>query len=426
MSKMSTIDSIKFYLLISITYPLSHLPLAYLHRLAQILARIIYFFPLKEKKRVLTNLSIAHKLKLKPKEKNKIALKSFQNLFITLLEYFYLRKNPRQVDAMIKCENYDVIENLLKNKQAFLLLSAHQANWELPFLFFSKRFKMKAVGRPIKNKVLYRWILSIRQMFGGTIIPPQNAIKQGIQTLKEGSVFGMVMDQAYPESSYHYPLLGTRAWSTLAPALIAHKAKAPIVVISLKRVKHHCVMSLSQAIWPKEGKLKEQAPRLMDCVYAFLEKSIAQNPGDWLWIHNRWKQVGINAIARKWRHDFILLIFPKNPIIFQKLVSSLPTLRSLYPRSFFTLMIPSCFSEHGIPLEAHKIYYQKAKDLILDDIPYQMLLNFSEENKIENHYSKQGVLEILSLDTIKKIAKKKTSKHLSLPIGELYKIAFLR
>ncbi len=65
---------------------------------------------------------------------------------------------------------------------------------------------------------------------------PKNAIRLGLKALKEGKFLGIVGDQAYPDSSYHFPLFGTRAWTATTPALLAYKSNSPLVVGTTLRV----------------------------------------------------------------------------------------------------------------------------------------------------------------------------------------------
>ena len=69
----------------------------------------------------------------------------------------------------------------------------------------------------LKNTSLYEWVVSIREKYGGTIIPPRQAIKGGLRALKQGKFLGIVGDQGMPESPYAFDFFGRRAWTTPCP-----------------------------------------------------------------------------------------------------------------------------------------------------------------------------------------------------------------
>ena len=55
-----------------------------------------------------------------------------------------------------------------------------------------------AIGRPVKNHFLYNWVVSMREKYGGKIIAPNQAIKEGLRGLKKGAFLGIVGDQGCP------------------------------------------------------------------------------------------------------------------------------------------------------------------------------------------------------------------------------------
>ena len=121
-----------------------------------------------------------------------------------------------------------------------------------------------AIGRPIKNRYLYGWVQKMRQKFGGIIITPKNALKEGIKALQQGKFLGIVGDQGMPESSFSSSFLGRKAWTSTAPALLAYKSGCPLIVATTVRQNGHYTISYSDPIFPnKEHGAKEEVPRLM-------------------------------------------------------------------------------------------------------------------------------------------------------------------
>jgi len=157
------------YLLIRIiTLPFAFLPFKVIHFIGRGVGLVAYYTMTKYRKRALSNLSLANIPHIK-----KTAIASFQNLAITTLEYakFARLKNTEKI---LSCENPTVAKKMIDQNQGIIFFCGHQANWELLFLEGTRRMPGVAIGRPIKNKRLYRWIVTMREKFGGTIIPPQN------------------------------------------------------------------------------------------------------------------------------------------------------------------------------------------------------------------------------------------------------------
>ena len=180
-----TRNELAYYLIRIVTFPLMYLSFKFIHKVGRFLGYISYFILREYRKRTLSNLALANDLKLSNKEIKKIAIQSFQNLAITVLEYPKLH-SKKDLTKIIKCENPDVADKLYSEKKGIIFFCAHQSNWEVLFLDGTSRMQGIAIGRPIKNKKLYKWIINIREKMGGKIITPKNALKEGLRNVKKG------------------------------------------------------------------------------------------------------------------------------------------------------------------------------------------------------------------------------------------------
>ena len=364
------------------------LPYSAVHALGRVAGSLLYYFHTPFRKKALSNLAVAYERTLSEEERKKIAKRTFRNLVITCLEFF--RLDIKHLDDLIIHSNAQTVRDFYKKKQSMVFFSGHQANWEVPFLAVTHTCGPGiAIGRPIKNKRLYNWVLSIREMCGGKIVMPRNALKEGLKALKRGEFIGIVGDQAFPESDYSYPFFGTRAWTTTAPALLAYKTNSPLFVALTKRQKGKYIVHLCDPIWPnKEVPSKEEVPRMMDEVLHCFEQSIREQPDQWMWIHDRWKQQGVDHVKRKYRYGFICIILPKD--FDHKL---LQLLRRIYPRSFLTI-----YSPEPVELEEAKVIpYQSSEELFVRDWKQKLILDFVNLPKLRHHYKRLGAVNAISL-----------------------------
>ncbi|MCB1180395.1 MAG: hypothetical protein KDK55_00030 [Chlamydiia bacterium] len=376
-------------------FPLSLLPYWAIHLLGKEIGRLAYYVHRPFRKKAMTNLSIAKTLYLSEKQKKKVTKESFQTLAITCLEFFRLKRSQNKMDRLVQwgTPRHEVLD-LVEKGQGVVFINGHQANWEVAFSLMTQRYPGTAIGKPIKNKWLYRWILSIREMHKGKIVAPKQALTKGYEVLKRGEFFGIVSDQALPESPYCYPLFGTRAWTTTAPALLAYRTGSPLVTVMTRRVGSHYHIWGSPLLWPDLSKTaKEEVPRLMDAAMGYLEESIKACPGQWLWQHDRWKQSGINHIQRKYRYSFILIIFPQDCKSYFGLLS---VFRQLYPRSFISLYLPQRAADETLPdwIEPH--YYATEKECFKRDWRYQIVFDFMNNKKLRRHFLKLGAFQALA------------------------------
>ncbi len=376
-----------YILLRAVSYPLSFLPFSLLQKIGRGLGFLGYHAFTKYRKRALSNLALAKKLNLTQAEREKVAIQAFQNLMMTMMELARLLWRPQDFSALATCEKGEVFEEPKKLGKGVVLLSAHQANWEIGVFDLLPGSTGVTIGRPLANRFLYSWILKMRERNGNQVVPPQNGLQTGIAALNEGKFFALFGDQAKVTSDYHAPFLGSRAWTSQSPAILAYKTGSPLCVIAKKRVGAKHLHTYSSLIWPDRAKpWKEEVKRMMDEALSLVEESIKAAPGEWLWQHRRWKQ-GMALVKKKYRHDFILLVFPVKPV-------DLRELEVIYPRAFFTAMVPDA----GIQLPAHwkKIVYQTEKELFIEDWSFQLVIDFLGVKGLKEHYLSLGAFEVIN------------------------------
>jgi KDO2-lipid IV(A) lauroyltransferase len=379
---------------------ISHFSYKNIYRIGTALGSLAFEVHRSFRKKAMTSLAIAYGETLSERERRNIARRSFQNLMITCLEFFRLKKSMHKMHEIVHLKNNPNVVNLLNQGQAVIFLSAHQANWEIPFLALTEKWQGIAIGRPINNPYIYKYVMSVREMHGGHIIMPKEATKAGMTALKEGTFLGIVGDQAYPTSSYSYPLLGTRAFTAATPALLAYRARCPIVVGSCRRLKGHYIVSGSDPIWPDVSKpLREEIPRMMNLAMSLMEKSIQQYPQQWMWVHDRYKQMGINYIKREFRYSFLLIILPSNSTDY---IEGIELLQKLYERAFITVFVPKgvTFTLPGTTI----LHYENKQELYTRDWRHQLLFDFYESKSIRKHYKRLGVFVALHLKKMKSIS----------------------
>lgn len=385
---------VSYWTLRALGWPLSKLSYPSLHRVAQWLAFAGWALFPAARRRTLNNLAIA--TSFSEKERWEIGRQSLANLAMTCLDYLKLKQSKNNLSEIIVCDNPHVMEEVRQAGHGLVFFEGHQANWEVPFLYASAIMPGTAVGRPVKNPLLYRWLLSLREMKGGKIIPPKNALQEGLAALKEGRFIGLVADQALTTSSYSYPLFGRRAWTSTAPALLACKANCPVIVGLIRRENHRYHLTFSDPIWPDPKlSLKPNVIQIMDRVMATLEASILKRPAEWMWLHNRWKQIGLSHVHRCFRHDILVILLPQSER-YAEFAALVPVIFDLYSRAEITVFYPQGYPKPPTTSHVHLQPYTSQQEWFSNDWRTQMLFNFTPNKKIEKHYRRHCVFATIN------------------------------
>ena len=382
-----------------LSYLFSFLPYSWITLLGKGLGSIFYYTYPKFRKRILSNLSLAKSLKLNEGELLFLAKKSLQSVCISLLEFPKLY-HEKSIQTLAHCENKEIAESIIAKGKGVIFFCAHQANWELFFLEGNSRMPGTAIGRPIKNNFLYDFILKVRTRFGGEIITPKSAMIEGVKALKNGKFLGIVGDQGMPESHFCSTFLGVNAYSTTAPALLAYKTNSPIIVATMKRNQGRYIISYSDPIIPDlKNSLREEVEKMTFKSLEILESSILQNPEEWLWLHNRFKQEPAKLVCYAYRHDTILIALDSFKEFDKKAI------KKIYPKAFlyFYTFDPTD------ALEENDLYIDK-KNPLPKDYRFKFVINLTSHKRLTTHFKKLSALKSLNITDLENHLKKEGIK----------------
>lgn len=359
------------------TFPLQFTPYSLLHRLGKWLGLAIYYGYPKYRKRALSNLALATDLNLSPVEIVSLAKQAIQSKAITALEYPRLSRENK-ISRIASCDNPETANEIMKSGKGIIFFCGHQANWELLFLEGTSRMPGVAIGRPIKNRYLYQWVIKMREKFGGKIFEPKNAYRESIRALKQGKFVGIVGDQGMPDSGFSSPFLGREAWTSPLPALLSKRSGCPIMVATIRRVEGKYRIHYSEPIWP-------DVDNQMEIALALFQKSIRERPHEWLWTHNKWKQQLPGMLKKEFRHDSIAFVCKDDPSAYFE------ELKKLYPREQITLFVPQTIQA---PFEVRTY-----NDLFLPDYRFKLVIDFTNSNKVATHFKKLSALVVKSFNS---------------------------
>ena len=378
-------------------YPFSLLSYKSIHRLGAKLGPLAFMLLSKYRKRTLSNLALASDLHLINQEIPSLAKQSLGSLLTTCLEYGKLSKE-KNIKRIVECVNPSKAEEILSTGQGLIFLCAHQANWELFFLEGTSRMSGVAIGQPIKNTYLYNWVLKMRQQFGGKIVLPHQAVKEGLRALKQGKFLGIVGDQGMPGSGFCSLFLGRKAWTSPLPALLSYRSGSPIITATMTRSNGKYFIHYSDPIWPDKSKsMEEEMPTLMAKALSYLEDSIKKVPSEWLWAHNKWKQQLLGKVKKAYRQDSIAIVLPKDLATWTIFSKELNTFREIYPTEFLTIFSPFPLIAS---LDVEERLYKEYEEIKVCDYRFKLLFNLTEEKSLSTYFYHLSAVKVADLKTL--------------------------
>ena len=228
------------------------------------------------------------------KQKLKLIWRVFMNFGRLLVEFSRLPKlNRENISEVVVYEGFENFSEALRRGKGTLFLTAHFGAWELcPFAHALYGYPLKFVVRPIDNPYLDRLVTSYRTMSGNQIIQKRNSLKELLRALKKRESVGILIDQnTTREAGVFVDFFGKPASAIRGPVTLALKTDAPIVFsldVRQPDNRHH-VLILPAIDLAISGNLEQDVQTNTVRILKILEGYIRQYPGQWLWLHNRWK-----------------------------------------------------------------------------------------------------------------------------------------
>lgn len=175
-----------------------------------------------------------------------------------------------------------------------VIATAHTGNWDLCACAVARRTPLSVVTKRLSVRLFDSLWQGVRREQSVKLLEVDSAARAALAALRKGELVAMLIDQA-PERSRAVvttPFLGAVARVDLAPALVAMRARAPLIVAFPRRdaegshaIEVAGVLSppaKPNRAWPKSAMI--EATRL-------LEDFVVRHPEQWLWMHRRWKAV---------------------------------------------------------------------------------------------------------------------------------------
>jgi KDO2-lipid IV(A) lauroyltransferase len=235
-------------------------------------------------------------------ERDAIRMTMWDNLGRVVAEYPHLEKfsplgdDPRITLTML---THDTPESY--RGKAMMFLSGHFANWEMmPIVGEQFGLHGATVVRPPNNPYIAGWIARQRAINGpDELLAKHSAARRMLTQLRSGKALYMLIDQKLREG-IAVPFFGRDAMTTPAPAAIALKLDTRILMAMNRRTKgarfHMTVMEGPD--FQPSGDEKRDIHDLTAILTARIEEMVRADPGQWLWIHNRWPTARDIALTR--------------------------------------------------------------------------------------------------------------------------------
>ncbi len=184
-----------------------------------------------------------------------------------------------------------------------VVLSGHYGNFELAaYLFGVFGFQLFSVARELDNPLLDRFVTDFRESRGQTILPKRGSAPDVAAVLEEQGAIGLLGDQAAGPKGCRVDFFGRPASVHKAIGVFALSSEAPVIVCTATRRAGLFSFDLRvEGVSDPQSEGAEAAglTALSQWYTTLLEGAIRRQPGQYWWVHRRWRCfAGAAKVAR--------------------------------------------------------------------------------------------------------------------------------
>ena len=272
------------------------LPFKIFYIISDITSYLLYFFSYR-KKVIRKNLRLVFPKMI---EKEIVLLekkfyKHMTDIFLEMAKSLLISKE--EMMHRFKFNNIETLKQFEKNNQNIIIMCGHYASWEwMMSLGYHFSYKGYGIYTPVTNKYFDKLVKRIRKKHDAEVISRYKAIETIRDHTKKGvkAVYGFASDQSprIKSNSYYLKFLGINTPVFLGAEKLAKELNLAVVFADINRVNRGFYETTFKVISDDPKKSKDY--HITKTFFNLLEKQVYRDPTQYLWSHNRFKNITDN------------------------------------------------------------------------------------------------------------------------------------
>jgi Kdo2-lipid IVA lauroyltransferase/acyltransferase len=279
-----------YFIVYPLLYLFSLLPFFILYAISDFLAWLLYAVIKYRKVVVMNNLAIAFPEKTEA-ERKRIAKKFYQYFTDAMLESLKFISISKKQLLKRSTGSFTIINDLINKGVNINIMAGHQFNWEYANLLYAIYLRIPFVGvyMPIKNKIFEKIFYNFRSRYGTILISATDFKNKMHSVFDKQYVLALAADQnpGGPENAFWINFFGRPTPFVTGPEKGAIKNNAAVVYVGFKKIKRG-YYHFETTLLAEESQNKK--PGELTLLYRdALQKTIIEDPSNYLWSHRRFK-----------------------------------------------------------------------------------------------------------------------------------------
>lgn len=272
---------------------LAHLPLWWLHRLADGLYLLMRFVLNYRQRVVLENLrnSFPEKPEAEIRQLQRGFYRHFADVIVEILKLAAI--SPAEMRRRVQIRNLELFERHFAAGRTVLALGSHIGNWEWILPAGAVYFPGKADGvyKPLHNPFFEQFMLQLRTHTGARLIPMRDTLRDMLRLRGQPRSLSMLSDQSPGglEQTYWTDFLHQDTPFYTGADKLAAQFGCPVLYVNIVRRRRGYYEIIVEELHDGQTPLDKTAHVITEEFARRVERDIRAQPADYLWSHRRWK-----------------------------------------------------------------------------------------------------------------------------------------
>ena len=218
----------------------------------------------------------------------------YENLALMSVEMLAWQDNPAVLnDFAVEVSGQKYFDEAFARGKGALLMTAHYSNWEFLVAWTGYNYNFSGIAQHNKSAFQKELINRLRTSAGTKIIGKEEPMLRAISVLKNNAALGLISDQHTGSEGILAPFFDIPCSTAQGLAVFAYLTKAPIIPVrTLRLAPYKFKIEISPPIeWEKKATRDETVYDIVCKTNHVFEAWIKDAPGEWLWLHKRYKDV---------------------------------------------------------------------------------------------------------------------------------------
>lgn len=208
--------------------------------------------------------------------------------------FSFPRLSKDDILRLAPIENRPAFDAALSGGKGVLIAGAHCGNWEFMGASLAQAgYPINVIARRIYIEQLNDMLVGYRTSKGEKVILRSDAAsaREMLRSLRHNESIGMLIDQDTDVPGVFVDFFGRKAWTPSGLATLALRTGAAVILALDVRMPDdtHRVQLSGPITLVSTGNTASDVWENTQRITAMIEAHIRRYPGQWVWMHRRWK-----------------------------------------------------------------------------------------------------------------------------------------